>query len=134
MTDPHDFAAQGRLLATATPGPWWTDGFAMGLRHLRRNWEPYGEDCPDGFDLPTERDAIWLTDLRNTIDDLRAVVVAAQEFIAQVAKCVDSPTYRAMVSMAHIHGWVHDGPDWVQQRDDLNAALARFTNVGEVRS
>jgi len=47
-----------------------------------------------------------------------AAVEAALAFVEQVELC------KAMVSMAHCHGWRHNGPEWVKQREQLRTALA----------
>jgi len=36
----------------ATPGPWWPEGMARGVRHLERNWDTYMEEMPGEMNLP----------------------------------------------------------------------------------
>lgn len=49
---------------------------------------------------------------------------AAQAFLDRVQECIESCSYQSMVNLATLHGWVHDGPTWVLQRDRLRQALA----------
>lgn len=39
-------------LSAATPGPWWPEALASGVRHLERNCDFYTEDLPLGYNLP----------------------------------------------------------------------------------
>ena len=40
----------------ATPGPWDAGTIGFGVRHLERNWEPYMENLPEGFNAPGRND------------------------------------------------------------------------------
>lgn len=48
----RDLAADYAACEAATPGPWHAESIARGVRHLERNVDWYGEDCPYDNNLP----------------------------------------------------------------------------------
>jgi hypothetical protein len=69
----------------ATPGPWWADGLASGVRHLERNCDWYTDGLPADKDLPGrqggdggQRDGDFIaaarTDLPAALDAVEALV------------------------------------------------------------
>lgn len=72
-----------RVEQAATKGPWHAPSVATGVRHLERNCEWYGEECPDDFYLPGrqggdggQRDGEFIALARNTFAALLDVAEA----------------------------------------------------------
>lgn len=57
MIPPAQLKEWRALADAATPGPWHAPSLASGVRHLERNVEWYGDQCPDDHNLPGRRGA-----------------------------------------------------------------------------
>ena len=72
--------------ALATPGPWWAEGIARGIRHWDRNWQWYRDDLPDGFNLPGRQygdggraDGVFVAAAREDVPALAAALTQAAD-------------------------------------------------------
>jgi len=79
--------------ATATPGPWWAEGIARGIRHWDRNWEWYRDDLPDGFNLPGRQDGdggradgVFVAAAREDVPALAAALTQAADALEQAQR------------------------------------------------